>query len=83
MDRQTRRCLDNWIIKVESTEEKHQEIILSTIANRARRVCEERGCKHGFELADWLTAEQELCRDDFMKAPPVFTFSLTVRGIQR
>jgi hypothetical protein len=65
MDRQARKCLDNWIITVESTEEKHQEIILSTITERAQRICEERGCKHSFELADWLTAEQELSREEF------------------
>ena len=65
MDRQARKCLDNWIITVESTEEKHQEIILSTIAKRAHSICEQRGGKHGFELADWLTAEQKLCRDEF------------------
>jgi Protein of unknown function (DUF2934) len=64
MDRQARKCLENWIITVESTEEQHQEIILSTIAQRAHQMFEERGCKHGFELADWLTAEQELWRDE-------------------
>jgi DUF2934 family protein len=65
MDRQARKCLDNWVITVESTEEQHQGIVLSTIAKRAHEIFEERGCKHGFELEDWLTAEQELWRDEF------------------
>jgi hypothetical protein len=64
MGRQTEKCLENWIITVESTEQQHQEIVLSAIANRAHQMFEERGCKHGFELDDWLTAEQELRRDE-------------------
>ena len=65
MDRHSRKGLKNWVITIESTEEQHQEIILSTIAKRAHQIFEERGCKHGFELDDWLTAEQELGRDEF------------------
>jgi hypothetical protein len=65
MDRHARKCLENWIITVESTEARHQEIILSTIAKRAHQLFEQRGCKHGFELDDWLTAEQELWRGEF------------------
>ena len=64
MDRHARRCFKNWIITIESTEEQHQEIILSTIAKRAHQIFEERGCMHGFELDDWLTAEQELWHDE-------------------
>jgi Protein of unknown function (DUF2934) len=64
-DQRARKCLENWIITVESTEEQHLEIILSTIAKRAHQIFEERECKHGFELDDWLTAEQELWRDEF------------------
>jgi Protein of unknown function (DUF2934) len=60
MDLHARKCLKNWIITVESTDEQHQEIILSTIVKRAHQIFEERGCTHGFELDDWLTAEQEL-----------------------
>jgi hypothetical protein len=60
MDRHARKCLKNWVVRVESTEEQHQEIILTTIAKRAHQIFEERGCKHGFQLDDWLTAEQEL-----------------------
>jgi len=60
VDRHARECLKNWIITIESTEEQHQVIILSTIAKRAHQIFEERGCKHGFELDDWLTAQQEL-----------------------
>ena len=55
-----RKAQENWIITVDTTEQQHQEIILSTITKRAQQIFEERGCKHGFELDDWLTAEQEL-----------------------
>ena len=65
MDRDARKRLKNWVITLESTEEQHQEIILSTIAKRAHQIFEERGSKHGFELDDWLTAEQELFCDKF------------------
>jgi hypothetical protein len=57
--------LENWVITIESTEERHQAIILSTIAKRAHQLFEERGCKLGFELDDWLAAEKELRRDEF------------------
>jgi len=60
MDRNARKGQGNWMITVDSTEQQHQEIILSTIAKRAHQIFEERGCEHGFELDDWLTAEQEL-----------------------
>ena len=53
MDLHVRKCLKNWIITVESTDEQHQEIILSTIVKRAHQIFEERGCTHGFELDDW------------------------------
>jgi len=65
MDRHARKFLKNWVITLESTEEQHQEIILSTIAKRAHQIFEQRGSKHGFELDDWLTAEQELFCDKF------------------
>lgn len=64
MDGHTRKCMKNWIITVESTEERHQEIILLTIAKRAHQIFEERGCKQGFELDDWLAAYHELWRDE-------------------
>jgi len=72
MDRDARKCLKNWVITLESTEEQHQEIILSTIGKRAHQMFEERGCKHGFELDDWLTAEQELFSDKFDGNTSVF-----------
>ena len=64
MDGNTRQCIKNWVITVESTEERHQEIILLTIAKRAHQIFEERGCKQGFELDDWLSAYHELWRDE-------------------
>jgi hypothetical protein len=63
------------VITVESSEERHQGIILSTITKRAYQIFEEREHKHGFELDDWLNAEKELWRDDDLDAPD---FSLVV-----
>ena len=64
MDGHTRQCINNWVVRVESTEERHQEIILLTIAQRAHQIFEQRGCKQGFELDDWLAAYHELWRDE-------------------
>ena len=65
MDRHARKCLENWVITVESSRERHQEIIQSTVARRAHEIFERRGCQHGFHLDDWAAAEKELLRDDF------------------
>lgn len=64
MQGEIRKCLGIPVITVESSEERHQEIILSTIAKRAYQVFEQREHKQGFGLDDWLTAEKELWRDD-------------------
>jgi hypothetical protein len=45
MDRHAQKGLENWIITVESTEARREEIILSTIAKRAHQLFEQRGCK--------------------------------------
>jgi hypothetical protein len=74
MDGQTRKCLENFVITNENTEEQHQTILLSTIARRAHQLFEERGCKHGFELDDWLAAEKELWRDEFDESASGFRF---------
>jgi hypothetical protein len=65
MDRHARKCLENWVITVESSRERHQEIIQSTVARRAYKIFERRGGQHGFHLDDWAAAEKELLRDDF------------------
>ena len=65
MGKQARKCLNNWVITVESSREQHQEIIRSTVARRAYEIFERRGCEHGFDLDDWAAAEKELLRDDF------------------
>jgi hypothetical protein len=65
MERQARKCSNNWVITVESTNDQHQEIILSTIAKRAYELFKRRGCAHGFDLEDWITAERELLQNDF------------------
>ena len=76
MQGEIRKCLGIPVITVESSQERHQEIILSTITKRAYRIFEEREHKHGFGLDDWLTAEKELWRgDDDFDAP---NFSLVV-----
>jgi Protein of unknown function (DUF2934) len=67
MERQTRKRRSNWVITVESRSEQHQEIILSTIAKRAYQLFERRGRAHGFDLEDWISAEQELLQDDFSR----------------
>jgi len=65
MERQTRKRRNNWVITIESRNEQHQEIILSTIAKRAYQLFEQRGCLHGFDLEDWTSAEKELLQNDF------------------
>jgi len=76
MQGEIRKCLGIPVITVESSEERHQEIILSTITKRAYQIFEEREHKRGFGLDDWLTAEKELWPgDDDFDAPD---FSLVV-----
>src|SRR5258708_2736106 len=70
-----RKCPGIPVITVESTEKRHQEIILTTITKRAQQIFEERECKQGFELDDWLNAEKELWRDNDLNAAE---FSLVV-----
>lgn len=63
------------VITVESSEERHQQIILSTITKRAYQISEEREHKQDFGLDDWLAAEKELWCEDDDDAPD---FSLVV-----
>lgn len=70
-----RKCSGIPVITVESSQERHQEIILSTITKRAYQIFEERERRHGFALDDWLTAEKELWREDDSNATD---FSLVV-----
>lgn len=65
MEKHARKFRKNWVITVESRNEQHQEIILETIAKRAYQLFEERGCAHGSDRKDWITAEKELLQDDF------------------
>jgi len=67
MEGPTRKCRNNWVIAVESRNEQHQEIILSTIAERAYQFFERRGRVHGFAFEDWIRAEQELVQEDFSR----------------
>jgi len=75
MQGEIRKCSGIPVITVESSEERHQQIILSTITKRAYQISEEREHKHGFGLDDWLAAEKELWREDDADAPD---FSLVV-----
>jgi hypothetical protein len=63
-----RKCPGIPVVTVESSEKRHQEIILTTITKRARQIFGERECKQGFELDDWLNAEKELWRDNDLNA---------------
>ena len=65
MDRLVRKYPNNLLIIVEGSEHSHRQIIESTVAKRAYQIFEKRGCKHGFDLEDWVIAEKELLRDDF------------------
>ena len=65
MEKQAATGSKRWVITVESSNERHQEIILETIAKRAYQLFEQRGCKHGFDLDDWISAEKELLMGDF------------------
>ena len=76
MGKQARKCLNNWVITVESSREQHQEIIRSTVARRAYEMFERRGCEHGFDLDDWVAAEKELLRDDFDGNTSQFRFCI-------
>ena len=64
-----RKCSGIPVITVESSEKHHQEIILTTITKRAQQLFAKRECKQGFELDDWLNAEQELWSDGDLDAP--------------
>ncbi len=77
MQGEIRKCSGIPVITVESSEERHQQIILSTITKRAHQIFEERERKHGFGLDDWLAAERELWREDDATVPD---FSLVVDG---
>jgi hypothetical protein len=74
MDRHAQNRLNNWIIAIESSEDRHKQIIHSTVAKRAYQIFEKRGCRHGFDLEDWMSAEKELLRDDFDGNTSAFHF---------
>ena len=67
MDRAKRKCLSNWMVTIDSREDRHKQIIQSTVVKRAYQIFETRGCKHRFDLQDWMSAEKELLRDDLFQ----------------
>jgi len=76
MDRAVQKRLNNWFITIESSEDRHKQIIRSAVAKRAYQIFEKRGCKHGFDLEDWVSAEKELLHDDFDGNTSEFHFLL-------
>jgi len=76
MDRAVQKRLNNWFITIESSEDRHKQIIRSAVAKRAYQISEKRGCKHGFDLEDWVSAEKELLHDDFDGNTSEFHFLL-------
>jgi hypothetical protein len=80
MERRARNCQNNWLITVESSWERHQEIIRSTVAKRAYQLFEQRGRTHGFDLDDWSTAEREFLLDDFNGNTSQFHFFIECPG---
>ena len=76
MDSSAQEHLNNWVITIESSEDRHKQIIQSTVSKRAYEIFEKRGCKHGFDLEDWMSAEKELLRDDFDGNTSAFHFLL-------
>jgi hypothetical protein len=65
MDSSAQNRINNWVITIESSEDRHEQIIQSTVARRAYQIFEKRGRGHGLDLEDWMSAEKELLRDDF------------------
>jgi hypothetical protein len=76
MDRVVQKRLNNCFITIESSEDRHKQIIQSTVAKRAYQIFEKRGRKHGFDLEDWMSAGKDLLRDDFDGNTSEFHFLL-------
>src|SRR3984893_6246127 len=76
MDGAVRKSRNNCVITIESSEDRHKQIIQSTVAKRAYQIFEKRGCRHGFDLEDWISAEKEFLRDDFDGNTSEFHFLL-------
>jgi hypothetical protein len=74
MESSAQNRLNNWVITIESSEDRHRQIIQSAVAKRAYQIFEKRGCGHGFDLEDWMSAEKELLRDDFDGNTSAFHF---------
>lgn len=65
MARQSRECLNNWVITLDSSEKKHWEIIREVIQKQAYAIFESRGSVDGFDLDDWTTAERQVLQNAF------------------
>lgn len=80
MDERTGTCRNNWVVTVESNNEKHQAIIRSAIAKRAYQLFERRGRKYGVDLDDWIAAQKQLVADDFSGDTSAFRFVVECPG---
>ena len=80
MDESTGTCRNNWVITVESNNEKHQAIIRSAIAKRAYQLFERRDRKYGMDLDDWIAAQKQLVADDFSGDTSAFRFVIECPG---
>lgn len=80
MDEHTGMCRNNWVITVESNNEKHRAIIRSAIAKRAYQLFERRGCKYGMDLDDWIAAQKQLVADDLSGDTSAFRFVVECPG---
>jgi Protein of unknown function (DUF2934) len=74
MERHGKKPSNNWVITVESRNDQHRKVILAAIAKRAYQLFEQRGCAHGFALADWIAAEKEFVQNDFNGNASQFDF---------
>jgi Protein of unknown function (DUF2934) len=76
MERHGKKPSNNWVITVESRNDQHRKVILAAIAKRGYQLFEQRGCAHGFALADWIAAEKEFVRNDFNGNASQFDFCI-------
>jgi hypothetical protein len=83
MERQARKCSNNWMITVEGRNDQRQEIILSTIAKRAYQLFERRGCADALTWRTGLLPRRNFCRTTLMGIPRDLTSLLSLREIRR
>jgi len=83
MEKQATKCSNNWVIAVESRNDQHREIILSTIAKRAHQLFERRGCAHALTWRTGSPPRGSFYRTTLMGTLPNLTSLLSLREIRR